>query len=93
MDKFYGISSGETFIYIIAAVQLIITLAFVSGVQKRISYGLVLLIHGISTFASYEKYIDGFNNLLFFAAFPMLAACLALYLLRDLDTKFTLSSK
>jgi hypothetical protein len=28
----------------------------------------------------------GFDNLLFFAAWPMLAACFALYLLRDLDT-------
>jgi hypothetical protein len=30
------------------------------------------------------------NNLLFFAAWPMLAACFSLYLLRELDTKFTL---
>jgi hypothetical protein len=27
-----------------------------------------------------------FDNLLFFAAWPMLAACITLYLLRDLDT-------
>jgi putative oxidoreductase len=31
----------------------------------------------------------GFDNLLFFAAWPMLAACIALYLLRDQDTLLT----
>jgi hypothetical protein len=29
---------------------------------------------------------------LFFAAWPMLAACYALFALRDLDTKFTLAN-
>lgn len=42
----------------------------------------VLLLHGISTLSSYRQYLDPFNNLLFFAAWPMLAACFALYLLR-----------
>lgn len=29
------------------------------------------------------------SNILFFAAWPMLAACFALYYLRDLDTRWT----
>jgi putative oxidoreductase len=68
----------------------VLVLAFLVGFKKRITYGLVLLLHAGSTFSSFTKYIDTFNNLLFFAAWPMLAACLALYLLRDEDTKFTL---
>jgi putative oxidoreductase len=32
------------------------------------------------------SYLDPFSNLLFFAARPMLAACIALYMLRDFDT-------
>ena len=47
-------------------------------------------MHAGSTFSAYAQYYDVFNNLLFFAAWPMLAACAALYLLRDADTKFTL---
>ena len=35
----------------------------------------------------------GFDNLLFFAAWPMLAACFALYLLRDLDTLGVVSGR
>lgn len=34
-----------------------------------------------------SQYLDPFNNLLFFAAWPMLAACFAFYLLRELDTR------
>jgi hypothetical protein len=52
---------------------------------------LVFVLHGISTLSSYRQYLDPFDNLLFFAAWPMLAACFALYSLRDLDTRWTLA--
>jgi len=93
LEIFYGISgSSPVAVYVMGAVQLLLMLAFMAGIKKRLSYGIVLLMHALSTFASYERYIDGFNNLLFFAAWPMLAACFALYLLRDEDVKFTLTS-
>ena len=60
-----------------------------TGYQKRISYGGVFVLHAVSTFSSYRQYLAPFSNLLFFAAWPMLAACFTLYLLRDLDTKWT----
>ncbi|MDN2659505.1 hypothetical protein Q4583_02715 [Neptunomonas phycophila] len=88
-EVFYGINSSTMVVYVIGAVQLLLILAFVSGIQKRITYGLIFLLHGASTLAAFGKYLDGFNNLLFFAAWPMWAACLALYLLRDEDVKFT----
>jgi hypothetical protein len=47
-----------------------------------------LIFHAISTLASYRQYLAPFDNLLFFAAWPMLAACFTLYLLRDLDTRW-----
>jgi len=58
-------------------------------VKKTITYGAVLLLHAVSTLSSWQQYL-GFDSLLFFAAWPMLAACYALFALRDLDTKFTL---
>lgn len=89
-EGFYGIGGlGATAFYILGALEMILILAFVSGSWKRVSYGLVLVFHGISTLSSYAQYLDPFNNLLFFAAWPMLAACVALYLLRDLDTRWT----
>ena len=91
LNAFYGIGNASgSIVTIMGVLQLLLVLAFVAGIKKRLTYGLVLVMHAISTFATYERYIDGLNNLLFFAAWPMLAACLALYLLRDLDTKFTI---
>jgi len=90
LEIFYGISgSSAVAVYVMGAVQLLLMLAFMAGIKKRLTYGIIFLMHALSTFASYERYIDGFNNLLFFAAWPMLAACFALYLLRDEDVKFT----
>jgi uncharacterized membrane protein YphA (DoxX/SURF4 family) len=90
-EAFYAIPNmGETFAYLIGSLQLLLVIAFVSGLKKRFTYGLIFLLHGSSTLSAYGQYFDAFNNLLFFAAWPMLAACFALYLLRDEDTKFTL---
>lgn len=91
-EGFYGLGGlGSTAFYVIGALEMVIILAFVTGSWKRISYGLVLLFHAVSTLSSYRLYLDPFENLLFFAAWPMLAACLTLYLLRDLDTRWTTS--
>ncbi len=71
---------------VIALAELALLGAFLLGARKRVSYGLVFLLHAVSTLAAYRQYLDPFNNLLFFAAWPMLAACYALYMLRDWDT-------
>ena len=85
--KFYGINSiSPTVFYVIGALELLLLVGFVTGTAKRYTYGLVLLLHAISTLSSYQQYLAPFDNLLFFAAWPMLAACITLYLLRDLDT-------
>ena len=63
---FYGIEAvGENIIYVFGALQLILVLAFLAGIKKRITYGLVFLLHGASTLSSYAKYYDVFNSLLF----------------------------
>lgn len=89
-EHFYQIPGlSEAAFYVIGAVQLLIVTAFVLGWKKSFSYGLVLIMHAISTLSSWQQYLDPFNNLLFFAAWPMLAACYALYSLRDLDVRWT----
>ena len=89
-EKFYAISGlGETTAYLLGALQLILIFTFLAGVKKRFTYGLIFLLHGGSTLSALSQYLDPFNNLLFFAAWPMWAACFALYLLRNEDTKFT----
>lgn len=88
-ENFYGLAGVESAIMTaVGVVELLLVLAFVAGYRKRFTYGAVLVLHGISTLSSYRQYFQPFDNLLFFAAWPMLAACFALYLLRDLDTRF-----
>jgi len=87
LKKFYGIDGiSPTVFYVIGALELVLLVGFVTGTAKRYTYGLVLLLHASSTLSSYQQYLAPFDNLLFFAAWPMLAACITLYLLRDLDT-------
>ena len=94
-ERYYGITGiGSLQAYVIGGAELLLIIAFVAGLWKRVTYGAVWFFHAISTLASFSKYIAPFDagNLLFFAAWPMLAACTALYLLRDSDTMFTASS-
>lgn len=86
---FYGLQGlGNTLIYIIGAVQLVLILGFVAGIKKTWTYGAVLLMHAASTLISFPRYLDPFTapNILFFASWPMLAACFGVFYLRDLDT-------
>jgi putative oxidoreductase len=80
--------------YLIGSIEMGLLLLFLIGYKKTFTYGFVLLIHFVSTFSAFAKYLEPFNgNLLFFAAWPMLAACVALFLLRDQDTLFSVSKK
>jgi uncharacterized membrane protein YkgB len=92
---FYFIGGlSHTMSFIIGALEMLIILAFLFGYKKRFTYGFVLIIHGISTLSSFKQYLTPFTdpNLLFFAAWPMLAACIALYLLRDQDTLLSIEN-
>lgn len=93
-EYFYFIPGlGETAFTVIGIAELLLLAAFIVGWQKRWTYGAVFGLHAISTLSSYQQYLSPFEpvtNLLFFAAWPMLAACFTLYYLRDLDTRLTL---
>ncbi len=92
--KFYGLEGlGGTVLTVLACLQLIVVLAFAAGALRRYSYGIILLMHAGSTFSSWQQYLDPFNHLLFFAAWPMLAACVALYVLRDQDTLLSVDGR
>ena len=88
-EHFYFLRGlGPTIIYSIGVAELILLIGFVIGFAPRLTYGLVLLLHAVSTFSSFRQYFRPFEgpNILFFAAWPMLGACFTLYYLRDLDT-------
>ncbi|WP_425669798.1 hypothetical protein ACPSL3_07915 [Vibrio owensii] len=82
---FYGLDISSGFSVALGIAQLLFIGIFVAGLWKNLTYLAILVLHAGSTFSSFAKYLDPFNNLLFFAAWPMLSACFALYLLRDHD--------
>ncbi|MFV8409166.1 hypothetical protein [Vibrio owensii] len=82
---FYGLDISSGFSVALGIAQLVFIGIFVAGLWKNLTYLAILVLHAGSTFSSFAKYLDPFNNLLFFAAWPMLAACFTLYLLRDHD--------
>jgi uncharacterized membrane protein YkgB len=87
-EKFYYIAGMESAVmYVIGAIEIIILLMFLAGYMKKYTYGAVLIFHAVSTLSSFKQYLAPFEgpNLLFFAAWPMLAACIALFLLREQD--------
>lgn len=87
-QHFYFLSElPSTAFYALGAAQLILILAFLCGFAKAWTCGAVLAMHTVSTLSSWKQYLAPFEgtNLLFFAAWPALAACVALFLLRHND--------
>lgn len=90
-ENFYMLEGmGGGILAVIGGLQILVVLAFLAGFLKTWTYGLVLLMHAVSTLSSWQQYLAPWDHLLFFAAWPMLAACLALFLLRDRDQLFSL---
>lgn len=95
-EKFYLLPGvGETALTAIGLLQLAVILGFLAGAAKTWTYGAILAMHAVSTLSSWRQYLDPFSgaNLLFFAAWPMLAACIALFLLRRHDTLLSLDGR
>lgn len=86
--NFYGINFGAYVPPILGVLQVLIALALLVGYQPRITYGTVLLLHGVTVIVSIPRILSPWNpvsNHFFIAGVPILAAFFALYLLRDWD--------
>ena len=92
-ESFYFIAGLESVVmYAIGAAEMVLLLLFLAGYKKTLTYGAILILHAVSTLSSFNQYLAPFEgpNLLFFAAWPMLAACFTLFLLRDQDKMLSL---
>jgi len=78
---------------IIGGLYLLLLLAFLIGFKKRLSYGLVLLIHTLGTIMTIPYLLPWAENfkILFMAAIPVIGAMWLLYRLRDQDTLLSVS--
>lgn len=92
--KYYFLQGiGPAVMYVFGAVELVIISGFLLGLAKRFTYGAVLFFHSVSTLASFPMYLNPAEGRLFYAAWPMLAACFALYLLRERDAMWNISAR
>lgn len=91
-SKFYTEISADEAMFAIGIVQLILVSAFAAGLFKTFTYGVVTLMHAVSTLSSYKLYLEPFArpNILFWAAVPVLAAMIALFILRRRDRLLSL---
>ncbi|WP_026940895.1 hypothetical protein [Hellea balneolensis] len=91
-NKYYKFSMPEIGSTITGVLMMALLLAFLIGFKKKISYLLVLILHGVGTAMTIPNLIPGLEgyNQLFLAALPALAAMLLLYCLRDEDTMLSL---
>ncbi|HVA94757.1 MAG TPA: hypothetical protein VNI36_07615 [Candidatus Dormibacteraeota bacterium] len=91
---YYGLDLGRTAIFVLGALELVVVLAFLLGVQKRISRAVVMAMVGTTVLFPGRLYFHPYMDhiLLFFAFWTMLAGCYALYSLREYDTLWTLPS-
>lgn len=72
----------------IGFLQMAIIAAFAAGFARLWTYGAVLLMHAASTASTYPHLVRPWaegSQLLFWAAVPVLAALIGLFLLRDRD--------
>ncbi len=92
-SHFYHIDLPIIGSYVVGVVWALLLLAFTVGFKKRVSYGLVMLFHGLSTFFTIPKmlpFLSTYNHL-FVAAIPVLGGLIALYILREDDRIWSLS--
>lgn len=92
---FYHINLPVSGSYAVGVIWTLLLLAFAMGFKKRISYGLVMILHGLTTIFTISKmlpFLSTYNHL-FVAAIPVLGGLIALYILRDHDRIFSVGGK
>lgn len=90
--SFYLVDIGSAIPYVIGTLEVALALAITAGVWRSISYGLGMVFHAISVASTWKRLLDPWGvylfdrpQHLFLAGVPVLAAFIALYLLREAD--------
>lgn len=86
--NFCGLTVDGALPMLWGAGQVVLALALLAGFMPRITYGLVALLHLVTVIVSIPRILAPWNpvsNHFFIAGVPILAAFVALYLLREHD--------
>ncbi len=81
--------------FLIGTIQGLLVLAFLIGFARRITYGLVTLMHATGVIASIPGLINftQYPNNLMWTAVGTLGALVALYIMRDRDNLLSVSGR
>jgi uncharacterized membrane protein YphA (DoxX/SURF4 family) len=92
---YYHIEVPQWFLTSLGIAELLLLLAFLAGLYKTFTYGFILAAHTVTTVASSWQLLPPYkiHQLLYFGSIPMLAACIALFLLRDSDILMSIGGK
>ena len=92
-ERFYMMEISPEIAMALGVPQILLSIAIILGLWKTFSYGGGLIIHALSTLSTYKELLNPYEgiNHLFTAAVPVLAAFIALFMLRDKDRMFALS--
>lgn len=90
-ENFYVAIPAETAVLLIGIAQTAVVLAFMAGLFKTWTYGALTAMHAVSTLSTLERLANPYQppNALFWAAVPVLAALVLLWVMRDRDTFLT----
>lgn len=88
-SHFYFSAPSPAVLKSIGFSQIAVVVAFAMGFARFWTYGAILLMHAASTASTYAQLLNPWGGdrpqLLFWAAVPVLAAMIALFVLRDRD--------
>lgn len=95
IGHYYGVEVSEWFLTSLGVAEFILLLAFIAGTYKTFTYGMILFAHTVTTAVSASRLLPPYeiHQLLYFGSLPMLAACIALFLMRERDTMLTLGGE
>lgn len=92
---YYGLRDlPQSVVYVAGLLEIALAIAILVGFWQTVSYGLGLLVHAVSTLATYEELLSPFGeNHLYLAAIPVLAGFVSLFLLRRHDVLWRLGTR
>lgn len=90
----YFVSISPSIIMLVGGAELALSLLFILGMYKTWTYGLAFILQSLALAMMLEKLLSPFGkDILFVMLIPLLFAFFALFLMRNLDTKWTLTKK
>lgn len=94
-ETFYFSSPSDAVLIATGIAQTAVVLAFLAGLWRFWTYGALLAMHTVSVVSTWERLLTPYEppNHLFWAAVPVWAALLLLFLLRDADRLLTLGGR